>query len=336
MRARHTAPRVPRSTLAWLTLATLAGLGAGCGGHRAATRVDRARAGRKTPAATSVAHPRRLRLVATRALPAPVQLPALAVQGARLLALGGLDAADASVASVVRVSPGPARVDATLAQAVHDAGAATLGGRVYLFGGGTPAGPTASIVALGGGASGQLPAPSSDLEAVRVGAQILLVGGYDGVRPLRSVLAFRPGQPLRRIATLPHPLRYAAAAAAGGDLLVAGGTDGVHARSEILRVDPATRRVTRIGRLPRPLAHAAGAVLHGTFYVLGGRGDAPASARREIWAIDPDSGRARRAGVLPRALSDLSAAALGGRVLVVGGRGAGGRVSGRVLEYAER
>jgi hypothetical protein len=321
-----------------LILVALAGLGAGCGGTRHAPPPAAVRRAGEAPApAAAVSTPQaRLRLVATRALPAPVQLPALAVRGDRLLALGGLDAADASVASVVRVAPGRARADAVLPQAVHDAGAATLGGRVYLFGGGTPAGPTADIVTLGSDVAGHLPSPSSDLEAVRVGAQILVVGGYDGVRPLRSVLAFRPGQRLRPVATLPHPLRYAAAATDGHVVLVAGGTDGMHARREVLRIDPATRRVTRIGRLPQPLAHAAAAVLNGTLYVFGGRGDVAASARRTIWAIDPATGRTRRAGRLPLALSDVSAATLGRRIMVVGGRGADGRVAGRVLEYAER
>jgi hypothetical protein len=329
-------PIARRHTFACLILVALAGLVAGCGSTRH-SRPPAARPAGEAPVATAVSAPEpRLRLVATRALPAPVQLPALAVRGGRLLALGGLDAADASVAGVVRVAPGRARMEATLPQAVHDAGAAALGGRVYVFGGGTPAGPTADIVALGSGVAGRLPAPSSDLEAVRAGAQILVVGGYDGVRPLRSVLGFRPGQPVRLVATLPHPLRYAAAATDGHVVLVAGGTDGVHARREVLRIDPATRRVTRIGRLPQPLAHAAAAVLDGTLYVFGGRGDGAGSARRTIWAIDPATGRTRRAGLLPLALSDLSAATLGRRLLVVGGRGADGHVADRVLEYTVR
>jgi hypothetical protein len=330
---------VTRFKGAWVTLVALAGLSAGCGAkHAPAPQAHPAGTAHHAPVAGATAapnRPRRLRLVATRALPASVQLPALAVRGTSLLALGGLDAADASVAGIVRVAPGRARADGTLPQAVHDAGAAELGGRVYMFGGGTPAGPTADIVAIGGGTAGRLPAPSSDLEAVTVGTQILIVGGYDGVKPLRSVLAFRPGRSPRQVATLPHGLRYAAAAAAGRVLLVAGGTDGAHARRDILRVDPATGRVVRLGRLPQRLAHATGAVLNGTFYVFGGRDDA-SSPQRTIWAIDPATGQVRSAGRLPLALSDESAATLGQRVLVVGGRGAGGAVTNRVLEYAER
>jgi hypothetical protein len=277
-----------------------------------------------------------LRVVATHRLPAPVQLPALAARGREILALGGLDAADASVASVLRVAPGRARAIDALPQALHDAGAATLGGRVYVFGGGTPAGPTDQIVQLGHGAVGHLPQPSSDLEAVRVGDVILVVGGYTGTSPLRSVLAFSPGQPPRRVAQLPYPLRYAAAAAAGGALVVAGGTDGARARGEIVRVDPARGRTRVLGRLPVPLAHVTGAVLGPTFFIFGGRSDGGAQARRGILAVDTRSGRVRAAGRLPVALSDAAAITVGKRILVVGGRTASGSVSDRVWELALR
>ena len=119
----------------------------------------------------------RLRVVGTQRLPAPVQLPALALRGRTVLALGGLDAADTSVASVTRVLPAPARDAGTLPQAVHDAGAAALGGRVYVFGGGSAAGPLDAIVQVGRGVVAHLPEPSSDLEAVPVGSAILIVGG---------------------------------------------------------------------------------------------------------------------------------------------------------------
>jgi hypothetical protein len=143
---------------------------------------------------------------------------------------------------------------------------------------------------------------------------------------LRSVLAFRPGRPIRDVATLPHPLRYAAVAAVGGRLLVAGGTDGTHARREVLEVDPVRHRVKVIARLPAPLGHAAGAVAGGTFFILGGRGDALSGQRATIWAVDPVTHRVRRAGQLPDALSDVGATTSGGRVLVAGGRDARGHV----------
>jgi predicted Rossmann fold nucleotide-binding protein DprA/Smf involved in DNA uptake len=46
--------------------------------------------------------------------------------------------------------------------------------------------------------------------------------------PLRSILAFRPGRPVRVVGTLPHPLRYAAVAAVGRDRsVISGGSPGV-------------------------------------------------------------------------------------------------------------
>jgi hypothetical protein len=316
-----------------IAAALVATLACGCGSkHRFAAAPTPAAAmppRAEAPRSTSVA----LRVVAAGRLPAATQLPALALSGSTVLALGGLDAADTSVASVVRVAPGRPHGIGSLPQAVHDAGAATLGRHVYVLGGGTAAGPTDAIVEVGKGVVGHLPVPSSDLEAVRAGDAILVIGGYDGTAPQRSVLAFTPGRPLRRIASLPHPLRYAAASARGAAVIVAGGTDGVHAQSDVVRIAGGRARV--IGRLPAPRSHVAGAVLAGTFYAIGGRSQA-GRAQRTIWAVDPDTGRVRAAGRLPVALSDAAAVAVGGRILVAGGRTSDGRASDRIWELAPR
>lgn len=282
-----------------------------------------------------------LHRVATRRLPAPVQLPGVAVAGGRLLAAAGLDAADTSVAGVVAVAGAGVvrpRTVATLPRAIHDVGAAGIGTGLYVFGGGSASGVTDAITATGPsgrtGPAGRLPAVASDLEAATIGRTAYVVGGYTGSVPLRSVLAFTPGQPVRVVAELPHPLRYAAVAAVGGAIVIAGGTDDVHARDEVIRVDPRAGRARVIGHLPHPVEHAAGAALGGTFYVFGGRGGDPASQRREIVAIDPGSGRVRRAGELPVALSDAGAGTLGGRIWVVGGRTSGGTVVDRAWAFA--
>ena len=310
-----------------------------CGGRPRVARVPAPRATPSGRAGRPAAPPSRLALLATRRLPFAVQLPAAAVRGSQVFTAGGLDADDASLATLVRIAPGRPRTVSTLPQAIHDAGAATLRSTVYVFGGGTAAGPTDAIVAIRRGLArtiGHLPQPASDLEAVTVGHRIVVIGGYTATTPLRDVLAFTTSGHVQRIAMLPHALRYAAAAAVGGRVLIAGGTDGVHARSEILSVDPDSGRVRLIGHLPRPLAHAAGAALAGTFYVFGGRGDSLTSQRRAIYAIDPATGRIRIAGGLPVALSDLTAVATGGRLLVIGGRDTTGRVHDRLLEYAPR
>jgi DNA-binding beta-propeller fold protein YncE len=304
------------------------GGGDGGGGSLSGTVADRHTTAHGAMPA-GVAPSTALSIVATRRLPAPVQLPGLAAVGGRVVAAGGLDAADASVASVVAVAPGAPRTIGALPHAVHDAGTAALGGRLLVFGGGTASGPSDEISALRPGGTartvGRLPAPSSDLAAATIGGVAYVVGGYDGSTPQRGVLAFRPGRAPREVARLPHPLRYAAVAAVDGTLLVVGGTDGAHARREIVRVEPASGSATVVGMLPRPLAHAAAAALGGRVYLFGGRGDGAAGQRREIYAIDPRGGAVRHAGALPLALSDLAAATLGDRVWVVGGRDAAGR-----------
>src|SRR3954471_11023963 len=113
------------------------------------------------PADRPAPRPVRLTLASTQGLPAPVQLPALASDGrGRVLAAGGLRAPDVSVPAVVRLRPGrPARA-ARLPVAVHDAAAAIVGGKAYVFGGGTSSGSSAAIVRVAGGRSrvvGRLP-----------------------------------------------------------------------------------------------------------------------------------------------------------------------------------
>jgi YVTN family beta-propeller protein len=319
-----------------LLAALLAAAGCGSSGSHArhASSPSRAAAAGRQPGPLGF----RLRVVRTRSLPAPVQLPGLTRVGSTVIAAGGLDAGDTSVADVLRVAPGAARRVGALPAPVHDVGLAALGDRVYIFGGGSAAGPTDAITEVAASGSsrsaGRLPVALSDATAVADGATAYVIGGYSTTTTLRSVLAFRPGRASREIAALPHPLRYAAAAAVAGRILVAGGTDGVRARDEVLSVDPARHRVRVIGRLPVRLAHAAGAALGGLFYVVGGRGDAGDSQRRGIWAVDPASGKVRRAGRLPMALSDASAVAFGPRLLVAGGRDARGTVHRELLELA--
>ena len=322
----------PRSRLALVVL-TVAVAGCGSHAHRVATTAT-------TAAPPPAASPRRAaatpRLVATQAgrMPAPVQLPGVATVGGRTLAVGGLDAADTSVAAVVGVTAHRAAVTGKLPLAAHDIGSAAVAGSVYAFGGGTASGPIRTItrVAPSGRTTvaGSLPVPLSDASATTLAGTIYVVGG-EATTPLSSVLAFRPGHPVRDVATLPHPLRYAAVAAIGGHVLVAGGTDGVHGRSEVLSIDPGTHRVRVIAHLPAPLSHAAGAVLDGRFLVIGGRGDAHDAQRAAIWAIDPAHPHPVTAGRLPTALSDAGAATLHGSVLVVGGRDRLGRVHADIL-----
>jgi DNA-binding beta-propeller fold protein YncE len=305
-------------------LAVIAASGCGDSGSTAPTRSEPAPGARVAPLHGATHEV----LAVHRAgrLPAPVQLPAVAaLPGGAATVMGGLDAADASLDTIIDVAPRQhATQVGTLPSARHDAAAASLGGKVFFFGGGN-AGTTSDAVLdiRRGNATKQvanLPVGASDVEATAVGGVAYVFGGYTGAAPLRSIVAYRPGQPPRTVATLPLPLRYAAVARVGSSVLIAGGTSGSTATDAVLRFDPATGRVRRIGRLPTPVTHAAGVALGGRFYVVGGRGDDPSSQRRSILSVDPGTGRVRHAGRLPVALSDLGAASYPDHAIVLGGR----------------
>jgi hypothetical protein len=275
-----------------------------------------------------------LRVGASTTLPAPVQLPAVAPAPSGVYSIGGLDAADSSVASVVLIDGSGARDVAKLPLALHDAAAAQVDGRTYLFGGGELEGASESIfeIASSGVRSvGRLPVGTSDITAVTIGHTAYMAGGYTVSAPLRTIVAFTPGGEVKTVAMLPRPLRYAAVAAVGGRLLIAGGTSGTTAERAILSFDPVTNIVHQIGELPQPLTHAAGASLNGWFYVLGGRGENLSEQHSSILAIDPRTGAVRGAGQLPEAVSDIGAASLASLIVAVGGRNSAGTVSGRAL-----
>jgi Kelch motif len=306
----------------------------GCGGAHTTARSPAAPGSQESSGGTVSHSSVALKVSRTTRLPAAVQLPAVAPDGAGAIALGGLNAADASVASMILIDPTGARPAGRLPQALHDAAAVRIDGQVYFFGGGNAGSTSAAILRMGqSGASlvGRLPVGASDVEAATIGHTAYIVGGYTETAPLRSIVSFAPGQEARTVGMLPRPLRYAAVAAVDGRLLIAGGTSGMSAQRAILSFDPATGEVRELGTLPSAVTHAAGASLNGRFYLLGGRGDSLTGQRASILAIDPVSGAARLAGRLPQAMSDLGVASLAGHILLVGGRDSNGNVSDHAL-----
>ena len=264
-RTRLASSVVPRPPLLAPVAAALAAAAAagGCGGHAAGSGTAAGGAGDAHGAGAApsprAVPPRRSRcaLVATRRLPAPVQLPALAVGGGEVLAAGGLDAADASVADVVRVAPGRRGASPRSRRRSTTRARPRSAGTLYVSGGGTAgrARPTRSRRS----ARRARRAPRAASRRRRSD-----LDGGDGRRressssaatpataPLRSILAFRPGRAPRGSRALPRPLRYAAVAAVGGRA-ARRGRDRRRARAqrEVLRFDPAHRRARRIGRLP--------------------------------------------------------------------------------------
>ena len=262
----------------------------------------------------------------------PLQDAAFAPSGSGAILLGGLNAADTSVADVRFVSLHRDATRGSLPGVRHDAAAVSLGGSAYVFGGGNGPSQLDEIVkvAASGRASvvGRLPQPASDVSAAVLSGTAYVVGGFTGTRWLNTILAWKPGSAPRVAARLPVALRYAAVTAAGGKLLIAGGSmpSGSASRT-VLAFDPAAGTVRAIARLPAALTHAAAATLHGIAYVIGGRGAVAGSATARISAIDPATGRLRRAGALATPRSDLAAVAVPNGILLAGGRSPAGTSS---------
>ena len=259
-------------------------------------------------------------------LPAAVEDAAVAPAGAgRVALLGGIDAAQSSTDQITIVDGGATSDGGTLIAPQHDAQAARLGAYVYVFGGGVVSSfdhilrydPSSRQVTQ----VGALPTSASDVAVSTVGSTAYVVGGYDGVHPLDTIVAWRPDMGVRVVGHLPTGLRYAAVAGAGDRLIIAGGSAGPSETLSdvIFSFDTATGALARIGRLPVALTHASAVTLDGQVLVVGGRRSLDGSQTDAILAIDPVSGRVRTAGHLPSPLSDAAVTTSGERVVVAGG-----------------
>jgi YVTN family beta-propeller protein len=269
----------------------------------------------------------------TGSLPAALMDPSYVASGGGIVLLGGLNAADTSVDTVIAAGYHGARVIAHLPSVRHDTAAAVINRTIYVFGGGNGPSQLNDIVRVDPRAGrssliGHLPAASSDSTAAAIGGTAYIVGGYTGTRWLDSIVAYRPGSTAHVVAHLPQTIRYAAVTAVGGSLVIAGGSlENGTASDAVLLFTPATRRVTRIGTLPAPTTHAAAAAIGNVAYVIGGRGASTDTPTTAIVAIDVSTKRVRAAGQLRNARSDLAAATVGSRIIVVGGKGASGTVA---------
>ncbi len=278
-----------------------------------------------TPPA-SAARPVRLTVArAAFALPAAVQRAVAIVDGGTLVVAGGLDASDSSTDAVagMDVASGHAGSIGTMPNRFHDAAAASIGGRLFVFGGGVGGASSDAVQrfdpSTGAGAVvAHLPTPLSDVSAGTVGGEVYLVGGYDGVTPQRGILGTIDGMSFERVGSLSRGLRYTAVTGADGRLIIAGGETPSGPVSTVMAFDPRTSKVQRIASLPVPVGHAAAFALGGFVFVAGGL-DAAGHAVRTITAIDPATGAVTPAGRLPAPLSDAAVAQAGGRAYLAGG-----------------
>lgn len=306
-------------------------LASGCGGGgqpttHASTTTHRASAHHTTTAAARPrAAPVRLRYQSLYALPAPLRDPAYTVLGdGRFAMLGGLNGADVSVAGIEIADLHRVLDTGALPGPQHDAQAALLAGKVYVFGGGftteldhilmyDPSGGQTS-------AAGALSVPQSDVAVTETGGTAYVVGGFDGTNYLNTIVAWRPGHAPAVVAHVPVGLRYAAVTIAGSGLYVLGGVSPAGTSDAIYRFDLSTHRVRRIGTLPHPLEHANAVTLGSQIYLVGGRGPSDTDQSSAVYAVDPVSGRVTSAGRLPTPTSDAAVMTIGRAIVVAGGQ----------------
>jgi len=313
-----------------LAASALVVLGAACssGGQEPAGTL--AKHGRAASRPTTASPP--ARVVSVSASPAPWRLPAAVSRAVVLpddggfVVLGGLATGDTSTSRIVQVdtATGDARIAGYLATAVHDSAGAVIGGRCFVFGGGSFS--TVSLVQAWTAGSAievaRLPGARSDVSAATLDATTYIVGGFDGSAMTPAVLATTDGVSFRPVAQLAIPVRYAAVAAVGSTLWVVGGvtstSEGGSADTDaVQKVDLVSGRVTVFGRLPQPIGHATALILGGQIFLLGGRsGTMPSAA---ILRLDPTSGAVVPAGQLPEAVSDAGSVVVGGVGYLVGG-----------------
>lgn len=266
-------------------------------------------------------------------LSAAVQDPAsAALGGQRFVLLGGIDAAGASTANIVVADLHGPRATATLPGAQHDAQAAALIRRVYVFGGGEFSqydhilryDPATNSVS----SAGVLPRAASDVAVTGSDGTAYVVGGFDGTSWLDTIVAYQPGSGARVVARLPVALRYAAVTStADGQVLIIGGSTPSGVSDAIYRFAPGSGAVRQIGRLAHPVTHAGAAALGNSVYLIGGRGESLEARTGSVLAINPTTGAVRTAGRLPQPLSDAGVVGLGGVIIVAGGRSEAGTQS---------
>ena len=323
-----------------LLMALVAGLAAalaGCGGSASPGTASRTTS--DAPARAPVTRrprpvlPVSLTYRSLYSLPAPLRDPAYAaLGGTRFAMLGGLDAADVSADEIEIADLTRVLHTGTLPSPQHDAQAALLGGKVYVFGGGDTTeldhilgyDPASGALAT----VGALLAPQSDVAVTRAGDQAYIVGGFDGTTYLDTIVAWHPGAGPQIVGRLPVGLRYAAVAVADGGVLVIGGSTPAGASSAIYRFDLITRRVTRLGSLAHPVTHAEAATLGSSVYLIGGRGNLDNEQTAAVYAVDPLTGRVKPAGHLPHPTSDAAAVTIGAAIVVAGGQSPTGTLDG--------
>jgi len=194
---------------------------------------------------------------------------------------------------------------------------------------GLSAGP--SVVANAASASRTMREAAAEIQSrlmlMRV-SRLYVVGGFDGVTPLRSVAQYSLTTGVWEAAPpMAEARQHSAAACLGGMVYVAGGWNGREAMNSVERFNPDVGRWTPLEPLPERREGACAAAVRGQLYVCGGR---DGSNFASVFRYDP---AVRRWWVLPSMLSKRTrpaAATLGPNIYICGGE-----VGARTLDTFE-
>ena len=257
-------------------------------------------------------------------LAAPVQREVAILDGRTVYLAGGLDSSDVSASGVFALNPATGRLTSlgSMTDAFHDGAGAMIGGKLFVFGGGTvsgtdvvqafdPASHSSAVV-------GHLPVSLSDLSAVTIGNTTYLVGGYDGRTPRREIYATTDGTTFRIVGRLPKGVRYPAVSAVGTTIVIAGGRAANGPVDTVTAFDTANGTISTLGTLPAPVAEASAVTIAGVVYVIGGR-DASGDAVSAVVSIDLARGTIGRGDPLRQPVADAGAVSGPDGALLIGG-----------------
>jgi hypothetical protein len=318
---RRTLPVAVRTTAAVGSLAVCVAC-AGTSHSGAAGQSGSSPAATSDPTSTTAT---RLVVTAHRApwqLPRPVSRVVALPDGSSAILAGGLTTGNVSSSGVYRVNAANGQLHqiGQLASPVHDAAGALIGGSTYVFGGGAQT-STDAIQAVGssgkGSTVGHLPQPHSDLSSATLGGKVVLLGGYNGTSLIPDIYATTNGTTLKRVGTLPVPVRYGATVSDGSHIWVFGGARGTVPTNAIQRVDPSGHAQV-VGHLPQALTEATALDVGHTLLVAGGK-TSSGQTNGVVYAFDPATARVTKVAQLPVPVADSGGVVIGGTGYLIGG-----------------
>ncbi len=216
--------------------------------------------------------------------------------------------------------------------AVMGAGAAAVGGRLYVTGGSDGDRASSRVSAYDPAHNEWTSLPDMPHAvwqhcAAAAGGKLYVAGGRDdnNAAPIDAVAAFDPAARTWSAAA-PLPAASAAAACASLDsrIYVFGGATATAAASDAAWVlDASTGQWSALPRLPVALSGSAAAVAGREIWIINGTTDGSTATDR-VLVFSPDTGTWREGPASIRAVYGASAAWLEGRIYVAGGRTAPG------------